>query len=188
MPVRSHKKIATRYLKRRFFLDIIALGVLPANLFLRGIIKEKYITLTYLLRMLRLARAVIVIEIQGFQKMLKRIYWNKMLKTLKKMDQTHTEIDVSVDNNNIMTQILIMYSFQVFRLIVFILSLSYFVGAIWFICTKYFTDLDQLARFRNQEEQLRFLNGKTEKPPVPIVDLDEPVEKPFTFYAQFDLD
>ena len=193
VPVRSHKKIATRYLKRRFFLDIIALGVLPANLFLRGAIKEKYLTLTYLLRMLRLARAVIVIEIQGFQKVLKKIYWNKMLKTLKKMDHLHTEIDVSVDNNKIMTQIMVMYAFQVFRLIVFILSLSYFVGAIWFICTKHFTDLDQLARFRVQEAQMRFLQGETEEPPAPVddmaeVDIDEPVEKPFTFYAQFDLD
>lgn len=87
-----------------------------------------------------------------------------------------------------------MYSFQVFRLIVFILSLSYFVGAIWFICTKHFTDLDQLAKFRAQEATLRYLQDETEEAPevtptlISEVDLDDPVDKPFTFYAQFDLD
>ena len=35
-----------------------------------------------------------------------------------------------------------MYIFRVFRLVLFILILSYFIGTIWFIITKHTTDLN----------------------------------------------
>ena len=44
------------------------------------------------------------------------------------------------DNNKIMDQIYLMYIFRVFRLVLFILILSYFIGTIWFIITKHTTD------------------------------------------------
>ena len=46
----------------------------------------------------------------------------------------------TVDNNKIMTQIFLIKGFQVFRLLLFILILSYFLGTIWFILTKNMTD------------------------------------------------
>mmetsp|Transcript_26447 Transcript_26447/g.35353 ORF Transcript_26447/g.35353 Transcript_26447/m.35353 type:complete len:228 (+) Transcript_26447:751-1434(+) len=49
---------------------------------------------------------------------------------------------MSEDNNKIMDQIYIMYIFRVFRLVLFILILSYFLGTFWYIITKHTTDLD----------------------------------------------
>ena len=46
------------------------------------------------------------------------------------------------DNNKIMDQIYLMYIFRVFRLVLFILILSYFIGTVWFIITKHTTDLE----------------------------------------------
>lgn len=47
--------------------------------------------------------------------------------------------DSNVDNNKIILQIKIMYAFRVLRLVVTILILSYFLGTLWFIFTKNFT-------------------------------------------------
>lgn len=49
---------------------------------------------------------------------------------------------MSEDNNKIMDQIYIMYIFRVFRLVLFILILSYFLGTFWYIITKHTTNLD----------------------------------------------
>ena len=49
-----------------------------------------------------------------------------------------------------MQQIYIMYIFRVFRLVVFILVLSYFVGTIWFIITKHSTTSEDQFTFYNE--------------------------------------
>ena len=54
------------------------------------------------------------------------------------------------DNNKIMQQIYIMYIFRVLRLVVFILFLSYILGALWYIATDLFTDED--------DEKFTFMN------------------------------
>ena len=46
------------------------------------------------------------------------------------------------DNNKIMEQIYIMYIFRVFRLVLFILILSYFLGTFWYIITYHTTSFD----------------------------------------------
>ena len=48
------------------------------------------------------------------------------------------------DNNKIMNQIMLIKFFQVFRLILFILLLSYFLGTIWFIVSMH-TSRDSTA-------------------------------------------
>ena len=55
----------------------------------------------------------------------------------------------TVDNNKIMTQIFLIKGFQVFRLLLFILILSYFLGTIWFILTKNLTDSPDEWTFYN---------------------------------------
>lgn len=56
------------------------------------------------------------------------------------------------DNTKIMTQIFIIKGFQVFRLILFILILSYFLGCLWFIMTKHTTDNEDEFTFYNNYE------------------------------------
>lgn len=51
-----------------------------------------------------------------------------------------------------MDQIYIMYIFRVFRLVLFILILSYFLGTFWYIITKHTTDHDA------EEREFTFFN------------------------------
>ena len=55
-------------------------------------------------------------------------------------------IPLSDDNNKIMDQIYIMYIFRVFRLVLFILILSYFFGIFWYIITKHTTNHDAVPK------------------------------------------
>mmetsp|Transcript_20462 Transcript_20462/g.27654 ORF Transcript_20462/g.27654 Transcript_20462/m.27654 type:complete len:209 (+) Transcript_20462:811-1437(+) len=48
-----------------------------------------------------------------------------------------------------MTQIFIVKGFQVFRLLLFILILSYFLGTLWFIMTKHSTNTEDEFTFYN---------------------------------------
>lgn len=52
-----------------------------------------------------------------------------------------------------MDQIYIMYIFRVFRLVLFILILSYFLGTFWYIITKHTTDLNA------EEPEFTFYNA-----------------------------
>jgi hypothetical protein len=55
----------------------------------------------------------------------------------------------SVDNNKIMLQIKIMYMFRVVSLLLALLSLSYFVGTLFFIVSKYTTHSEEDFTFYN---------------------------------------
>jgi hypothetical protein len=56
----------------------------------------------------------------------------------------------SVDNNKIMLQIKIMYMFRVVSLLLALLSLSYFVGTLFFIVSKYTTHSEEDFTFYNE--------------------------------------
>ena len=58
--------------------------------------------------------------------------------------------DYTVDNNNIMQQIYIIKAFQVLRLIILILILSYFLGTFWFIMTLHSTKYPEQFTFYNE--------------------------------------
>ena len=51
--------------------------------------------------------------------------------------------DITVDNNKILTQLFIIKGFQVGRLVMLALLLSYYLGTIWFIVTKHTTENDE---------------------------------------------
>ena len=79
-----------------------------------------------------------ILNIQAFQRIIKTVFRSR-LNTAIARNATRQE-DNKEDNNQIMIQIIIMYIFRVFRLIIFILILSYFLGTIWYIITKHTTD------------------------------------------------
>ena len=59
------------------------------------------------------------------------------------------EDDLTKDNNKIMSQIFLIKGFQVLQLIVFILILSYYLGALWFVISKHSTSNDEEFTFYN---------------------------------------
>ena len=58
-------------------------------------------------------------------------------------------MDSSVDNNKIMQQIFLIKGFQVLRLVITILILSYFLGTMWFIISKHTTNNEDEHTFYN---------------------------------------
>ena len=71
--------------------------------------------------------------------MLKRIYSRRINRSI---EQKPLMQPMKEDNNKIMEQIYIMYIFRVFRLVLFILILSYFLGTFWYIITYHTTSFD----------------------------------------------
>ena len=72
---------------------------------------------------------------------------------MKKLEKKNTVLeleDYTVDNNKIMQQIYIIKAFQVLRLIILILILSYFLGTFWFIMTMHSTDSPDEFTFYNE--------------------------------------
>ena len=55
-------------------------------------------------------------------------------------DEPKTDKVIKEPNNRIIDQIYIMYIFKVFRILVFVVFLSYYLGTFWYLITKHTTD------------------------------------------------
>jgi len=135
-PVRDLKKIAIRYITRRLPIDFIA--TFPWRYIFT--LEPRYKRLLYICRWVRFTKLATITDLQKFQTLLKNIFrerLNNIIQTNSNVRESNRE-----DNNKIMLQIYIMYIFRVLRLVVFILFLSYFLGAMWYIATDLFTDQD----------------------------------------------
>jgi len=79
---------------------------------------------------------------------MRRWFRNRLLKTIE--EKANSGHDKMTDNTKIMTQIFLNKGFQVFRLLLFILILSYFLGCLWFIMTKHSTHGPDEFTFYNE--------------------------------------
>ena len=102
---------------------------------MEGSWSEENTNLFYLLRLLRISKVFVLMDLQQFTTVIRNYYRRKLIRNLARCAASSHE----VDNNKIMTQIFIIKFFQVFRLIVIILVLSYLLGTIWFIITMHST-------------------------------------------------
>ena len=132
IPIRDFNKIAVRYLKGSFVLDLLAM--VP---FVFSIIKdstfehtqkdpESYeaINLLYLLKLLRLRKTNDVLSPMFFSQALKSIYQSR----LDYIIQNTTYFDHFVDYNKIVDQIRISYMFQIIRLGFIVFFTSYLLA------------------------------------------------------------
>jgi len=144
--VRNLKLIAKKYIKGDFIVDIIAISRFPLNAIFKDSWDQDQLDLLYLLRLFRLYKVLFLLNTQKFQNLLKKLYSRRINRSIEKQPLMQPMIE---DNNRIMEQIYIMYVFRVFRLVLFILSLSYFLGIIWYIITKHTTHSDDEFTFYN---------------------------------------
>lgn len=88
-------------------------------------------------------------ETKNFQDFIKSIFKSRLQRVIqnKQMNMNQT-----VDNNMILLQIKIMYIFRVFRLIIIILILSYFLGTLWLLISKL------LTKDKNDPDEKTFYN------------------------------
>ena len=102
--------------------------------------------LFFLLKLVRLPKLNRVMNAKNFADMIKNVFRAQLQNIIK---NEHKQKELNVDNNKIMLQIKIMYMFRVFRLVVTILSLSYFLGTLWYIFSKRITNSPDDYTFYN---------------------------------------
>ena len=134
-PIRNCTKIMIKYVTGTFLFDIIAQSAWPLHYAVHGVWKDDDANLLYLLRLLRLSKVMILMDLQKFTEVVRRYYRKKLVKRIAKNPTTTQESD----NNKIVQQIFLIKFFQVFRLIIIILVLSYLLGTLWFILTLHST-------------------------------------------------
>ncbi len=136
--IRDIVQIAKNYISNSFFFDSIACLAWPIHYAIKDNYEPDTASLIYLLRLFRLGKILILMNLQVFTSNMRSWFRGKLVKTIA--NDRSGQQNKTVDNNKIMTQIFLIKGFQVFRLLLFILILSYFLGTIWFILTKNMTD------------------------------------------------
>lgn len=63
-----------------------------------------------------------------------KTYYESRLKRI--LQNPELSISDKFDNNKIMQQIMLNYAFRIVRLIIIILTISYFIGTLWYIFTR----------------------------------------------------
>ena len=123
--VRDLTEIAKRYLRTRFFLDLIAL--IPFVKFFDGPQRK----LCYFIKVIRIKKAGYLLSSNTFMRQVKVIFQQRLQKLIDEDPELAENCDL--DNNNIMLILMISYFFKTFKLIVIIITVSYFKGMIWYI-------------------------------------------------------
>ena len=107
--VRSHKRIALKYLKSYLIIDIIA--TFPYEL----CTKSYYTSLFRLLRLFRLHELFVMLD------------FSKSLATLQKLFRNDTR------NKRVIYMFFLINLMKIFNLILVTVTILYFIGCIWFI-------------------------------------------------------
>jgi len=119
-------EIAKRYLRTRFFFDAIAL--IPFYSFFEG---AKHAKLCYIVKIIRIMKGYHLLSSNTFMRQVKGLFIRR-LENLIKSDPELAE-NSDLDNNNIMLILMISHFFKTFKLVVIILTVSYFMGMWWYI-------------------------------------------------------
>jgi len=123
--VRDLTEIAKRYIKGQFAIDVIAL--IPFSSFFTGPQRK----LWYIIKIVRIQKGYHLLSSNTFMRQVKMLF----SKNLERIIQNEPELaeNSDLDNNNIMLILMISYFFKTFKLVIIILTVSYFIGMVWYI-------------------------------------------------------
>ena len=124
-PVRDISKIGIRYLKGEFIYDFIPFIPLPE------INMGGYERLFYLIKIMRLVNGFKVFSVPAIMEKI-NYFARKKLEDMIENDPVEAENTLK-DNNKISSLIILKFLIQIFKLIIIILNISYFLGFLWFI-------------------------------------------------------
>jgi hypothetical protein len=144
--VRDPYKIAINYFKGRFSFD--ALTIIP---FTRIFQNAMHLSrLFYCVKVLRLSKGYYLLDTGRFKQTVRGIYEGKLNQYIKGLedDKEATKENIFIDQTQINTQMYLIYAFRFFKLIIFILGSSYFVGMFWYIVVD-------LNNYSNESKQKR---------------------------------
>ena len=145
-PVRDCARIATHYAKGAFIWDLIPQISTLIKLSVENSWTPEQVNLLFLLRLLRLSKILILMDLQKFTELVRGYYRRKLNRDINRQV---SQANPGNDSAKIMQQIFLIKFFQVFRLIIFILILSYFLGALWYIMSLHTTTSDDQFTFYN---------------------------------------
>ena len=150
-------KIAKHYITSSFVFDVLSLSAWPLRNVVRGSWEPEHVSLIYLLRLFRLSKILVIMDLDKFIGVVRSYYRRNLIKVVQPdrvagkrgKVRIFNSDDHTVDNNRILPQIFLIKGFQVFRLIVFIGLLAYFMGTLWFLVTKLTTHSEEDFTFYN---------------------------------------
>jgi hypothetical protein len=124
--VRDIAQISMRYLKSDFASDFVPL--IPFNWI--GIFRFQNCRVFFLIKCYRLKETFDLLDTAKIMKHVKRFYGNKLNKVVEDPELAE---NIDIDQNKIMTIILVSYMFKILRLIILIILVSYFLGIVFYI-------------------------------------------------------
>ena len=131
-------EIGKRYIKTRFFIDMVAM--IP----FAGFVSGQQAKLFYLIKIVRMQKGNYLLSSNTFMRQVKELFKQRLNRIIEEEPELADNSDL--DNNNIMTILMISYFFKTFKLIVVIVTISFFMGMMWYIyCTLTFTPLAELG-------------------------------------------
>uniref|UniRef100_A0A7S3FW38 Cyclic nucleotide-binding domain-containing protein n=1 Tax=Strombidium rassoulzadegani TaxID=1082188 RepID=A0A7S3FW38_9SPIT len=154
--VRDLTEIAKRYLKTRFIWDIIPL--IPFKTFFAEAPQSK---LSYVVKIIRIMKGYHLLSPNTFMRQVKMVF-NSRLERIIKNDPQLAE-DMHIDNNNIMHILMISYFFKTFKLVIIILTVSYFMGMFWYVycdLTLIENPVDQDVGFKKHFELEKYTDNE----------------------------
>src|ERR1700733_10523858 len=83
----------------------------------------------------------LLLDERNFRNILKRYYTHRLNANVKDIDMMSNK---KLDNTKIMRQTLILYCFKIFRLILILFTISYFIGVLWL---KFIKDIEKEDNF-----------------------------------------
>ena len=92
---------------------------------------DSYYRLFYLLKVIRISKGAVLFDVPEIMGNINRYFRNQMLVKIQ-TDHDLAE-DMLNDNNNIEFLLKTGYAFKTLKLVVVILTISYFVGVLWYI-------------------------------------------------------
>ena len=114
--IRDHKKIALRYIKGWFFIDIIS--TIPFEFFLND---KNYLIYAKIIRLIRLPKLLQTMDIKRFDNL---------------ADSFLTSNSSGNGNKRLMFIFNMRYVFKIFRLVIIASILTYIFGCLWYIVCK----------------------------------------------------
>lgn len=124
-PVKDITQISLRYLKGEFYKDFIP--IIPLQMLNFGGDEKLF----YIIKIMRLIKGLQVFDVAQIMVIIKKQY-QKKLDHIIENDPEKAE-DTTSDNNNISRLIAINNILRIFKLVLIILNISYFLGFGWYI-------------------------------------------------------
>ena len=133
--IRSHSKIAKKYVFRGWFIiDFVAIIPFQYIIGSSGSSKRSPFQIqTKLIRLFRLPRLIKLIDISRFNQLLKSLFENNS------------------QEERLMMQYLVMYAYKIFRLFIIAFIITYFSGCVWYLV---------IEEFKNEAESSFYFKNK----------------------------